>query len=374
MKKPAFLIGNGLSIALSPDFALKTITQKFMASLDKNDRSFLEEVSISSGLIFNFDNFEQSFTAIEAALDSLVRYRKFMDSEVGHKFREKYELKDPELIKHEEVIERIYKKYINQILKLIRGNVHVDQLRTKLQPFMDFFNNKSEECNEMYVFTLNYDLLVETIILQNDGAKSFTDFCFPSGCLKGTPIPKYDFNPARNRELFDTPERKIELHHLHGSLSLFYDYERSRAVKLRSDDIGIEEIYQKISDDQLPLMPAIITGGGKSDKIVQYPFEFYYRSAKDICDSGEASELYIVGYSFRDEHVNDLIKRWIKNVENYTDGLRIIDYKTTNDEKEIFKNMVRSLIKKRPCIPDICFQFDGVNNIFESPGTKKKQK
>jgi len=374
MKKPAFLIGNGLSIALSPEFALKKITEKFIASLDENDRGFLQEISNCAGKCLNFDNFEENFTAIEAALDSLIRYRRFMDSDVGRQLRENYSLLDPELEKHEKVIRRIYKNYLSQILQLIHGNVRIDHLKERLHPFIDFFLNKFFTCNEMFVFTLNYDLVVETILLQNIGTEAFTDFCFPAGKLNRTSIPKFDFNPTRNKEIFDCPERKLELHHLHGSLSMFYDYERNRAVKLKSADIGIEEIYQKIHNESLPLVPAIITGGGKSDKIVQYPFDFYYRAAKDLCDSGEASELYIVGYSFRDEHINDLIKRWMKNVECYCDGLRIIDYKKSDEERGEFKKFVREVIVKRPCIPDDCFQFGGANEISQAPGTKKKEK
>lgn len=373
MNKPAFLIGNGLSIALSPEFALKEITERFISSLDANDKVFLEEISRCAGKSLNFDNFEESFTAIEAALDSLVRYRKFMDSDIGRQFREKFSLADPKLDKHEEAIQRIYKNYISQILTLIRGNVTIVQLNERLQQFIDFFLRKVEECDEMFVFTLNYDLVVETIILQKIGTEVFTDFCFPSGKLEGTSIPKFDFNPTRNKQIFDCPERKIELHHLHGSLSLFYDYERNRAVKLRSEDIGIEGIYRKIYDESLPLIPAIITGGGKSDKIVQYPFDFYYRALKDLCDSGEVSELYIIGYSFRDKHINELIKRWMKNVENYAEGLRIIDYKDADGEKDKFRNMVREVIVKRPAIPDECFQFGGVNQIKQAPGTRKKE-
>ncbi len=241
MKKPAFLIGNGLSIALSPEFALKKITEKFIASLDENDRGFLQEISNCAGKCLNFDNFEENFTAIEAALDSLIRYRRFMDSDVGRQLRENYSLLDPELEKHEKVIRRIYKNYLSQILQLIHGNVRIDHLKERLHPFIDFFLNKFFTCNEMFVFTLNYDLVVETILLQNIGTEAFTDFCFPAGKLNGTSIPKFDFNPTRNKEIFDCPERKLELHHLHGSLSMFYDYERNRAVKLKSADIGIEK-------------------------------------------------------------------------------------------------------------------------------------
>ena len=374
MNTPAFIVGNGLSIALSKDFALISITHKFIASLSGSDKAFLQDLSFSNGVDLNFDDFEQNFSSLETALDCLKKYNQFICSDVGEKFIKKYKLIDPELVKHEEIIERIYKQYITQILTLIQGNVRLDAITKNLMPFCNFLKHKVESSTNTYIFSLNYDLLIETILLQYLSSGVFTDFCFTSGKLAGTTIEKFDFNPQRSHEIYLSPDRNTELHHLHGSLSLFYDHKINRAVKLKSEDISLENIYKKIAQEKLPLIPAIITGGGKSDKIVQYPFDFYYRAVKDICDSGQASELYIIGYSFRDEHINDLIIRWTKNVEKYENGLRIVDYKTDETEKEEFKKFVRSQIPKRPKLPDECFIFDGVNGIVECIGTKAKEK
>lgn len=255
---------------------------------------------------------------------------------------------------------------------LIQGNVHHTAINSKLKGFVDFLLNKIRTSDNLYIFSLNYDLLIEAILLEYVGPNFFTDFCFPAHKLRNTTIDKFDFNPQRSKEWFNSPDRKTELYHLHGALSLFYDYERNRATKLRSDDITLENIYKKISEDNLPLLPAIITGGGKSNKIVQYPFDYYYRAAKDLCDAGQASELYVIGYSFRDDHINDLICRWMKNVEDYTKGLRIIDFKTTDDSKKEFIEFVRSKIKKRPKLPEECFLFEGANSIVECEGTNPK--
>ena len=106
----------------------------------------------------------------------------------------------------------------------------------------------------------------------------------------------------------------------------------------------------------------------------EYPFDFYYRSAKDLCDAGRPLEFYIIGYSFRDGHVNDLIRRWAESVNSYENGLRIIDYRTGQKEQEAFKKHVRSQIKKLSKIPDECFIFDGVNGITSCLGAEAKHK
>jgi hypothetical protein len=373
MNVPMFILGNGLSIALSSEFSMKKITKQFIKRLADEDRRFLESISNEEDIL-NFDDFEENFTKIEAAYESLLRYNSFIKSEAGQEFLNKFSLNNPELDKHEFIISRIYNKYITYILELIHGNVHKDAIKEKLSDFVYKFITLLDEADNSYIFTLNYDLLVETILLDYIGTDMFTDFCNPAGKLKEINIEKYDFNPRRNEEWFPETNRNIELHHLHGSLSLFYNVKSDRVIKLVSSDIGIENIYQRIAENQLDLIPAIITGGGKSQKIVQYPFEFYYRSAKDLCDSGTPTSLYLIGYSFRDEHINELIKRWMRNVEDYTKGLIIIDYKKSEDEKEEFKKHVRNKIKKKPAIPDSCFIFDGVNAIQSTEGTRKSKK
>ena len=268
MSVPMFLFGNRLSIALSPDFALRLITARFIQSLGPEDKAFVESLSTSQGAQFSFDDFETNFTVIDAANDSLARYVRFLESKAGIGMMQRFGLPNPGLQKHVDIISRLYTSYLSMILGLIRGNVHHDMINSKIAAFSKFLVDQIQKADRCYLFTLNYDLLIETILLNTITGEAFTDFCHSSGMLAGTTIGKYDFNPRRVEEWFDATNRKTELHHLHGSLSLFYDYDRNRVIKLKSDDIGIEDIYGKIAEDALHLKPAIITGGGKSDKIV----------------------------------------------------------------------------------------------------------
>lgn len=377
MNVPAFIIGNGLSMALSPQFSIKKITTNFIESMEEEDKSFLQEIASChmKERTLNFDDFEENFAGIEIALDSVKKYNQFLSSKTGNDFLCKYKLNNPELEKHLKIIDRIYTKYIMQILGLIKDNVHKEAIENNLRNFVQFVKNKLDNAEKSYIFTLNYDLLMETILLDTLGSDKFIDFCYPSGKLKGTNINKFDFNPDRAKRMFPTSE-KVELHHLHGSLSFFFDSERERAVKLKSQDITLNNIYEKIKELQLPLTPAIITGGGKSKKITQYPFDYYYTTLKNLCDVGEFSELYIIGYSFRDEHINKLIKTWMDKVEQYKDGLKIIDYKTNQSERDDFVKFVTSKLKKKQKqnIPIDCFIFGGANEIISACGTRPKPK
>ncbi len=371
---PLFLFGNGLSIALSPEFSLKTITKKFLSQLEGNDKGFFEQICGEDGNI-SFDDFEKNFSRLEDAYNSLKKYRQFIESHAGEIFLDQFQLTNPNLHEHETIIESLYERYIFQILEIIHGNVTKKAISKHLSQFCIFLNNQLSACKKGYVFTLNYDLLAETILLEEIGSNKITDFCSATGQFKGTSIKKYDFDPALNDHKYgeDYTDANVELQHLHGSLSLFYDYERNKAIKFKSEDIFIESIYKRISTEKWSLTPAIITGGGKSLKMNEYPFEFYFRNLKDLSTYGKYNKLFIVGYSFRDDHINELINRWMKSVKDYSEGILIVDYKSTEEGQEEFKKFVRSKIRKKPAIPNMCFEFGGANAIKDVKGTVPKE-
>jgi len=373
--QPAFLFGNGLSMALSQDFSLKKITNKFISGLRGDKKAYLFELCGGENNL-DFDDFEVNFSLLEDAYSSLKKYRKFIDTPTGALFLSKFSLPNPNLLKHEEIIKSLYDDYIFQILNLIQGNVTKPAISIKLGVFSQFIKSQLENCSSGYVFTLNYDLLAETILLEEIGTTKFTDFCSPAGNFKGTNIPKYDFDPAMNENKYgeNYSASSIELHHLHGSLSLFYDYTRNKAIKFRTDDIFANEVYSNISKQNWTLYPAIITGGGKSLKMNEYPFEFYFRHFKDASTYAKYNKLFIVGYSFRDDHVNKLIKKWIVAVEDFSDGLLIVDYENDINLQKEFKAMVKKKLKMRTPIPDKCFEFGGANAIRDVLGTFPKSK
>jgi len=370
---PLFLFGNGLSIALSAEFSLKTITEKFINQLTGIEKDFFIEICNGKKNI-NFNDFEFNFSLIEDAYNNLIKYRRFIDSSAGKIFIDHFNLINPQLIKHENIMKSLYDKYIFQILSIVHGKVKKYDIEKRLKGFTVFLKKQLSTCQKGYVFTLNYDLLAETILLEEIGTDKFTDFCSQTGKFEGTEIDKFDFDPALNIHKYgkSSSNTNIELHHLHGSLSLFYDFSRNKAIKFRSSEIFTNNIYKRIINENWQLTPIIITGGGKSLKMNEYPFEFYFRKLKDLSTYGKFNKLFIVGYSFRDEHINELIKKWMKSVENYNQGLLIVDYQKTNNEINSFKEFVRKQIVKKPPIPDLCFEFNGVNSINDIPGTNPK--
>ncbi|MGG3641174.1 hypothetical protein ABES38_07300 [Bacillus gobiensis] len=66
-------------------------------------------------------------------------------------------------------------------------------------------------------------------------------------------------------------------------------------------------MYENIFEQGV--IPSIVTGGGKSLKVQQNPFHFYYNEFKKsmVIEDYLCNELYIIGYSFRDDHINKAI-------------------------------------------------------------------
>ena len=158
---PLFLFGNGLSIALAPDFSLKEITRNFLSDLSGEEKEFLVQICGGSDNL-NFDNFEENFSRIEDAYNSLQKYNSFIKSPVGINFLNNFKLRNPELDKHELIIKSIYHKYIFKILNIIRNKITKQGIQSKLTEFSKFIKETLSN-KKGFVFTLNYDLLAETI-------------------------------------------------------------------------------------------------------------------------------------------------------------------------------------------------------------------
>lgn len=107
----------------------------------------------------------------------------------------------------------------------------------------------------MDIFTLNFDLLLETILLNLVGPDKLTDFHVKRGTWEGK--DKFNFDPQQT--LLDFGYQGISLHYLHGSLSSFKRLSDGRVFKLRTGDIRLSNLYKNIDTNKI--FPAIITGG-----------------------------------------------------------------------------------------------------------------
>ncbi|MNW42882.1 hypothetical protein D3C74_200660 [compost metagenome] len=349
MSKKVVLTGNGLSVALSTSFSLPNITRHFFSKLEPEHKAFIEH---HMGASYSQLDFEESIASIEQAYDSLVNYYKFLtNNREGARFSEAYSLDSSSLDNHLKAIREIIYEYTASILELIDGHVHHSEIEENLSGFVRWLNAIVHAGTEVDFFTLNFDLLLETILLEQVGTDIFMDFhhrgkrwdLLKSGF-------QYYFNPDISRQI--AGNRDIRLHHLHGSLSSFKDLTSGRLFKITTESLRENNVYDKIFD--LDIAPSIVTGGGKSIKVQQSPFNFYYNEFKkkmyiedQLCD-----ELFIIGYSFRDDHINKAIIERLKlarKTENaYPLKVIIVDYANSEEGKRAFISHINEALELGP--------------------------
>ena len=370
--KRVVLTGNGLSVALNKEFSLQSITQRFFERLDESHKEFIKH-HMKEG--YSQLDFEEAIASIEHVYDSLSNYNMFLEGDNGQNFLNAYSLNNDEFAKHIEAIQTIIYEYTSSILDLINDNVRKKDIEDKLQPFVDWLIATVNTSTEIDLFTLNFDLLLETILLTYYTKDEFADFHYKGS--KWDAIDgdfRYYFDPVRSKMIHPANySNNIRLHHLHGSLSSFKDLETGRLFKITTESLRNNEVYNKIFE--YGVIPSIVTGGGKSLKVQQNPFQFYYNEFKKsmVVEEQMCKELYIIGYSFRDEHINKGIKERLKATRRRKNSkplkIVIVDYANTKEEKLNFLYRVNTVLDI-PKIQHFNLEsenvlFGGVNSIKE---------
>lgn len=363
------LTGNGLSVGLNNEFGLENITKKFYKKLTEEHQKFLEHhmEKIRKDEYIQTD-FEEGIASIEQVHDSLNSYVDFLKNQKeGKRFLEIENLRTEDLEEHLNKIKEIILSYTKSIVEIIDGNVYWRQIDEKLSGFNNWLKNILGDKNVIDLFTLNFDLLLETILLEIVGSNKLTDFHARRGTYEQ--YDKFNFDPQAS--LSDSGNRRIRLYHLHGSLSSFQRLSDGRLFKLRTEDIRLSDIYSDLNQNDI--FPSIITGGFKSQKVQRLPFSFYYSKFKEkmmnieqLCD-----ELYIIGYSFRDEHINNAISERLKlNRGKNPIKLKefvIVDFKTDEESKSEFIDNVNKALGLGPqnklTTENTTFIFNGANDI-----------
>lgn len=371
LMKKVILTGNGLSVGLNQAFSLQNITQTFYEKLSKEHKKFIEHhmSRIEKDEYVQVD-FEEAIASIEQVHDSLDSYVNFLKTDEGRIFLESENLEVEEIRRHLHKIKEIILSYTASIVEIIDGNVRKDQIKEKLSGFIGWLQKQYDGKSKIDLFTLNFDLLLETILLDAFGTEEFTDFHVPRGSWRGA--EKFNFSPQEN--LLDFGRRNIKLHHLHGSLSSFKRLRDGRVFKLKTEDIRLKDFYRNL--DTSDCFPSIITGGYKSDKVQMSPFNYYYNQFKVkmmdpdvICD-----ELYIIGYSFRDQHINEAIKKRLEISRKKGENKRllnrfvIIDFKPEKEDQIEFIQYVNEVLNLQSSRTQLSldkgnFLFEGADSI-----------
>lgn len=166
---------------------------------------------------------------------------------------------------------------------MVRHLVHLIAVQPKSTGYLIPLLRSGQTLGPLTIATLNYDRSIEL-------AAQAEDILVHTGLTEWTKTKTWNW-----------PKRGVRLLKLHGSID--WRWERSPNTPLRNITVEQTEDPQ---DDRRP--PAIVFGArGKLQ--VQGPFLSLLSEFE--LQLGLTDRLIVIGYPFRDQHVNEVIRRWV---------------------------------------------------------------
>ncbi len=275
-KRIGFLFGAGTSKAIGlPDIADLTLRINDALSAEGKKHYGIIKDSLPEGL-----------KHIEGILNKTRLIRKITDDSKDKSFDEINGENAKNLDKN--ICDKIY-----DIIFKAESAANIDVSRK----FITWLNHLPRDFSKE-IFTTNYDLIIE---------KAFESLLIPyfDGFV-GSNEPFFSHESLEGKSLQDRPPVSwIRLWKLHGSLGWFWKtnvgINPDRVIRLSS---GAKKDYP---DSELVIYPS----RDKYESSRKQPFTSYFDRLRDFSLSGEGVFI-ISGYSFSDEHINELIFSCLK--------------------------------------------------------------
>lgn len=283
---------------------------------------YIKQYKLEKGSFINYEDFYQYINdtqsnienckpLFEKAKKAFVKDNPTITKE-SHHF---YPFTNPNYYRIKEIVNYL----IWDLLQIPKAK---EELIESYRPFIEVI----KKYDEVDIFTLNHDLLLELLL-------EFNQIEFTKGFSMINSNIQYEGEPLLTFQN-DFKNIKIRLHKLHGSVDC-YQFEhctqngsflkrtgegtyylpggyRARHVSVRID-INTGEIIQDFNADAVP---KFITGTNKLDLIESdYMYSQLYKNFFTSIE--KAHNLLISGYSFRDKHINKALENNnIKNIIN----------------------------------------------------------
>jgi len=262
-----FLFGAGTSYEagypLSRDLTIKTISR-----LSEEEKEKVTEILSRENIEYEFNN---GIPDIEVITDLILKY-SLMDNQNQYKNLE----------------DSIRKNILDIINSIDSPNLDLHIKFLKSLKRLVGINPET-----IFIFTTNYDLMFE-LAAKDSRIPLFNGF-------RGILFRYFDINSLKlkygtienNRIFKPTRELRINLLKLHGSIS----WNKS------SEDISEIADYKSIMADNCSI---ILPRKQKIRDTLDYPYDNLFRYASQVIGSSKCKYLISCGYSFRDEHINEL--------------------------------------------------------------------
>ena len=209
---------------------------------------------------------------------------------------------------------KLIKTYLDKILKKFVDNYvpfPIDYIKDKLSThelFISKIISRKEIFNRPRIFTPNYDLAFENAC-EKIGVSYNNGF-------RGTHMRKFDPDTFHNETYIkqDGAEKGkrigtyLNIYKLHGSISWQSSENLNDLYNLK--EIQISDTFEKKDFDTSTLM--IYPIQTKKSYSLDLPYSEFFRNFSK-CLTENQNTLVIVGYSFLDEHINDIIKTGLYN-------------------------------------------------------------
>ncbi|SHG45838.1 SIR2-like domain-containing protein [Fodinibius roseus] len=240
-------------------------------------------------------------------------------------------------VEDEDIAEEI-KDYFEKILEqFIEGFIPFpkDYYQSKLEDHTLFINkiiSRKEELNRPNIFTLNYDLAFE-----NSCEKIGVSY---NNGFRGTHLRKFDPDTFYNERYIKqdkTGKNKklgtyLNLYKLHGSISWQYSDNLDDLYKIKEVQVSDNFDKDDFNYESLVIYPIQTKKSYSLDLPYSELFRYFSKNLSETQNT-----LVLVGYSFLDEHINDIIRTGLYN-PNLT--LIIHAYGIIDDNSGYFGHMV----------------------------------
>lgn len=260
-------------------------------------------------IIDNFENSEWVENLFELAKQSLLNDKPYFLEEKNKQYYDSYLFAFDH--KQFQKVSSILNYLIGDILSVIPKN------DVELVEIYHGFIDHLSQFENVDIFTLNHDLLLERV-LEINGLKYSKGFNNEKSPISHNDLPIPFFNNTFNE--------KIKIHKLHGSLDFFqfrhyiegeglfmqptgeYDYYMTTNYHTKHSSVRINPETKEVLQDYNPdVLPKFITGTRKLDTIKNdILFKQLFENFQTVIENSE--NLFISGYSFSDEHLNEHLK------------------------------------------------------------------
>ncbi len=305
----AVLIGNGLSIAFNDQLMLGNISAEVIERLTQIYGGRSDDVAQAMQKVAAHAHTGDPTTDFESLVGAFGGQTDVMEdlgtfAQLTEDSTDMAEAID----RVREFVGAVQRRGIGHTLEII-----IQRSRSDLEsrvPISTFFHMIRDAFTQgLTVANLNYDTLVLSV-LSEDYQRHLCDMAHgganTGASLTGTIHNSYLLRP----DAADFPEttwKPIRLLHLHGSVTFWKIGESYRKVEI--DTVRNPAVWQRYRDRELDARPLVVLANQhyKADHVRRYPFNVAYDVAE--ADFRVAENWLIVGYSFRDICINDLLKR-----------------------------------------------------------------